>query len=178
MREYICIKDYLMEDGRLAYKVGETYKVTEKLKEEIGWFVLPSLFDETHKMNTDDDFFEHFIDIKKEQKKVLKRLKNHNKHLPWAPCSSTKVGMFLDEFVSGIDVNEPQVITPKDSIVESVIERFRDRSEVGFKKYGTTLDRDDFSLSKWLDEAQQEAMDYVLYLEAAKNKIKKHGLYI
>jgi hypothetical protein len=86
--------------------------------------------------------------------------------------------MFLDEFVSGIDVNEPQVITPKDSIVESVIERFRDRSEVGFKKYGTTLDRDDFSLSKWLDEAQQEAMDYVLYLEAAKNKIKKHGLYI
>jgi len=178
MKEYFCIKDYLMEDGRLAYKTGETYNVTEKLKDEgeEGWCVLPSLFDQTHKMKTDEDFFDYFIDVKKEQKKVIKRLKNHNKHLPWAPCSSTKGGMFLDEFVNGITVNEPQVITPKDSIVESVIERFRDRSEVGIKKYGTTLERDDFSLYDWLVEAQQEAMDYVLYLEAAKNNIKKNKL--
>jgi hypothetical protein len=172
MKEYFCIKDYMMTDGSIAYRAGETYKVTEKLVN--GWFILPSMFDQTHTMDTSDDFFNHFIDIKKEQKRVLKRLRNHNEHLPWAPCSSTKGGMFLDEFVNGITVNEPQVITPKDSIVENVIERFRDRSEVGIKKYGTTLERDDFSLYDWLVEAQQEAMDYVLYLEAAKNNIKKN----
>jgi len=169
MKEYICIKDYLMTDGRIAYKAGETYKVTEKLKDEgeDGWFVLPSLFDETHKMNTDDDFFDHFIDIKKEQKKVLKRLKNHNKHLPWAPCSSTKGGMFLDEFI----VNDPEIVTPNDSIVESVIERFRDRSEVGIKKYNTTLDRNDLSALEWLQHLQEEIMDACLYIEKLKKEL-------
>jgi len=173
MKEYFCIKDYLMEDGRLAYRAGETYKVTEKLKDEgeDGWFVLPSLFDQTHKMKTDEDFFDYFIDIKKEQKKVIKRLKNHNKHLPWAPYSSTKGGMFLDEFVNGITVNEPQVITPKDSIVESVIERFRDRSEVGIKKYNTTLDRNDLSVLEWLQHLQEEIMDACLYIEKLKKEL-------
>jgi len=158
-----------MTDGRIAYKAGETYKVTEKLKDEgeDGWFVLPSLFDETHKMNTDDDFFDHFIDIKKEQKKVLKRLKNHNKHLPWAPCSSTKGGMFLDEFI----VNDPEIVTPNDSIVESVIERFRDRSEVGIKKYNTTLDRNDLSALEWLQHLQEEIMDACLYIEKLKKEL-------
>ncbi len=33
----------------------------------------------------------------------------------------------------------------KDSIVESVIKQFKDRSTVGIEKYGTTLDRTDLT---------------------------------
>jgi hypothetical protein len=56
----------------------------------------------------------------------------------------------------------------KDSIVESVIEQFKQRSNVGINKYGTTLDRDDLTRLEWLNHAQQEAMDMILYLEKLK----------
>lgn len=59
-----------------------------------------------------------------------------------------------------------------DSIVESVISQFRKRSEAGFLKYGTTLDRDDLNTLEWIEEAQQEAMDFCLYLEKLKTKYK------
>jgi hypothetical protein len=152
MREYICIKDYIMTDGTMAYKAGETYKVTEKLEDD--WFILPSMFDQTHTMNTDDDFFDHFVDVKKEQKKTLKRLKKYNKDSIW-----------------NITVNGHEIVTPKDSIVESVIERFRDRSEVGIKKYNTTLDRNDLSALEWLQHLQEEIMDACLYIEKLKKEL-------
>jgi hypothetical protein len=57
---------------------------------------------------------------------------------------------------------------PKDTIVESVIEQFKQRSEVGIKKYNTTLDRTDLNRLQWLQHAQEEAMDLILYLEKLK----------
>jgi hypothetical protein len=57
---------------------------------------------------------------------------------------------------------------PKDTIVESVIEQFKQRSEVGIKKYNTTLDRTDLTRLEWLQHAQEEAMDLILYLEKLK----------
>jgi hypothetical protein len=61
----------------------------------------------------------------------------------------------------------------QDSIVESVINKFKERSEVGIKKYGVTLDREDLSELEWIDHAQCEAMDMILYLEKLKQiKIK------
>jgi len=57
----------------------------------------------------------------------------------------------------------------KDSIVEEVIDLFRKRSEQGFKKYGTTLDRDDLSESEWIQHLQEELMDAILYLTKIKN---------
>jgi len=56
-------------------------------------------------------------------------------------------------------------LSPKitDSVVEEVIGMFRDRSEVGIKKYGTTLEQnntDDFLL-----HLQQELMDAILYIQ-------------
>jgi hypothetical protein len=60
----------------------------------------------------------------------------------------------------------------KDSIVESVIMQFKQRSEVGIQKYGVTLDRNDLSTLEWINHAQQEAMDFVLYLEKLKHEIK------
>ena len=60
-----------------------------------------------------------------------------------------------------------------DTIVESVIEQFKDRSNVGIKKYGVTLDRNDLSLLEWLEHAKQEQMDSVLYLEKIIQELKK-----
>lgn len=59
-----------------------------------------------------------------------------------------------------------------DSIVESVINQFKQRSEVGINKYGTTLDRNDLSNLDWIEHAKQEAMDFVLYLEKLKQELK------
>lgn len=55
-----------------------------------------------------------------------------------------------------------------DSIVESVINQFRQRSDVGIEKYGVTLDRTDLNRLDWINHAQQEAMDLILYLEKLK----------
>ena len=56
----------------------------------------------------------------------------------------------------------------KDKIVESVINKFKQRSEIGIKKYGVTLDRNDLNFNDWIQHAQEEAMDFILYLEKLK----------
>lgn len=61
----------------------------------------------------------------------------------------------------------------KDSIVNSVIEKFKNRSDFGLQKYGTTLDRDDLSLLQWITHAQEELMDGILYLEKIKQELNK-----
>jgi len=64
-----------------------------------------------------------------------------------------------------------------DPIVESIVEQFIKRSEVGIEKYGTTLEEnnnDDF-----LQHLKEELMDAVLYIEKLQslkiniNKIKE-----
>ena len=60
----------------------------------------------------------------------------------------------------------------KDKIVELVIDKFKERSNTGIKKYGVTLDRNDLSFQDWIKHAQEEAMDFILYLE----KIKQYKL--
>lgn len=56
----------------------------------------------------------------------------------------------------------------KDSIVESVINKFKERSEKGIETYGTTLDRNDLSRLEWLNHLQEELMDAVNYIEKLK----------
>lgn len=56
----------------------------------------------------------------------------------------------------------------KDSVVQSVINKFKQRSEIGIKKYNTTLDREDLTDKEWINHAQEEAMDLILYLEKLK----------
>jgi hypothetical protein len=55
-----------------------------------------------------------------------------------------------------------------DSIVASVVQKFLQRSEVGKKKYGVTLDRTDLGTLDWIQHAQEELMDGILYLEKLK----------
>jgi hypothetical protein len=59
----------------------------------------------------------------------------------------------------------------EDTIVQSVIDQFFQRSQVGIKKYNTTLDRNDLSLHEWLEHLKQELMDATLYIERLKKQI-------
>jgi hypothetical protein len=60
---------------------------------------------------------------------------------------------------------------PKDSIVEAICTKFQQRSAVGWKKYGTTLDRGDLGILDWIQHAQEELMDGILYLEKLKKVV-------
>ena len=55
----------------------------------------------------------------------------------------------------------------KDKVVSQVLNKFKKRSKIGIKKYGTTLhenNTDDF-----LNHLQEELMDAILYLQKLKN---------
>jgi hypothetical protein len=60
-----------------------------------------------------------------------------------------------------------------DSVVESIIEKFKQRSAVGIKKYNTTLDRTDLSFKQWVIEFQHEMMDGILYIEKIIKELDK-----
>jgi hypothetical protein len=62
----------------------------------------------------------------------------------------------------------------KDTIVNSVVQKFISRSNVGIQKYGQTLDRDDLKTVDWIQHTQEELMDAILYLEKLKNQIKNN----
>lgn len=59
-----------------------------------------------------------------------------------------------------------------DSIVESVVIKYKERANLGLTKYGTNLDRTDLNVKDWTEHLQQELMDAVLYLEKLKNELK------
>lgn len=58
-----------------------------------------------------------------------------------------------------------------DSIVDTIINKFVIRAEMGYDKYNNTLDRNDLNLIQWINHAQEEAMDLVLYLEKIKQEV-------
>lgn len=64
----------------------------------------------------------------------------------------------------------------EDSIVKSVINKFKSRSEVGIKKYGVTLDRKDLKVTDWIEHSIQEQMDNILYLTKLKKELNERGL--
>lgn len=68
-------------------------------------------------------------------------------------------------------IKDVLVMSP-DEIVRSVLKRFNERSKVGIGKYSTTLERSDLSTLEWLTHAQDEAMDFVLYLERLKQEFQ------
>ena len=60
----------------------------------------------------------------------------------------------------------------QDKIVEIVVNRFIQRSELGIKKYGTTLDKNELPLIDWLQHSIEEKMDDILYMQRAIEEIK------
>jgi hypothetical protein len=56
----------------------------------------------------------------------------------------------------------------RDPVVERVVDKFVSRSDVGFAKYGVTLDDDKSNLFQWINHLQEELMDAVLYMQKLK----------
>ena len=68
----------------------------------------------------------------------------------------------------------------RDPVVKRVVEKFRTRSDVGFAKYGTTLDEERTTkmkgLMKYLVDIQEELMDAILYIQTAQEELKEQLL--
>ena len=61
-----------------------------------------------------------------------------------------------------------QEIEFRDPVVERVVNKFVSRSDIGFAKYGVTLEDDKSNMFEWMNHLQEELMDAVLYLQKAK----------
>lgn len=63
----------------------------------------------------------------------------------------------------------------RDPVVRRVCEKFVDRSDVGFEKYGRTLHAERTEklkdLAGYLNDVQEELMDAILYIQAAKEEV-------
>jgi hypothetical protein len=62
-------------------------------------------------------------------------------------------------------------ITFRDPIIEKVVDQLVSRSDVGFKKYGVTLDGDAGDITTWLQHLQEELLDAANYIEKLKQTL-------
>ena len=66
-------------------------------------------------------------------------------------------------------------MTFRDPVVERVCDKFVSRSDVGFDKYGQTLDNERTTgvkdLAAYLNDVQEELMDAILYIQAAREEM-------
>ena len=85
------------------------------------------------------------------------------------PEHSTYISMVSPE-TSTVELKQVELC---DTIVNSVVEKFIERSNLGMKKYGTTLDRTDLSPEEWANHMQEELMDAILYLERLRREFPK-----
>ena len=69
------------------------------------------------------------------------------------------------------DTEDTSINQELDSIVLSVIDKFKKRAKLGKEKYGTDLDRTDLKVNDWINHVQEELMDGILYLEKLKKSI-------
>ena len=63
----------------------------------------------------------------------------------------------------------------RDPVVERVVDKFITRSDVGYAKYGMTLDSERIKgkkdLSGYLNDVQEELMDAILYIQSAREEL-------
>ena len=64
----------------------------------------------------------------------------------------------------------------RDPVVKRVVDKFKLRSDEGFRKYGTTLHEERTTkmkgLMKYLVDIQEELMDAILYIQTAQEQLK------
>ena len=64
----------------------------------------------------------------------------------------------------------------RDPVVERVVDKFITRSDVGYGKYGITLDSERIEgkkdLPDYLNDVQEELMDAILYIQSAREELK------
>jgi len=63
----------------------------------------------------------------------------------------------------------------RDEVVKNVVDKFVERSNVGYQKYGQTLHSERTSgvkdLAAYLNDIQEELMDAVLYIQTAREEL-------
>ena len=73
-----------------------------------------------------------------------------------------------------------KTIAFRDPVVENVVNKFVSRSDVGFEKYGRTLDHErrgkHKDLAGYLNDIQEELMDAVLYIQAAREELSESNI--
>jgi len=84
------------------------------------------------------------------REKAIEELKNHLAGRRWQPMAETS----------------------PDANVDAVRKKLLDRSRVGLAKYGVTTERTDLGVLDWITHAQEEAMDFCVYLEALRKNIQ------
>ena len=64
----------------------------------------------------------------------------------------------------------------RDPVVKNVVDKFVSRSDTGYEKYGSTLDDERRlkmkNLQGYLNDIQEELMDAVLYIQAAREELR------
>ena len=64
----------------------------------------------------------------------------------------------------------------RDPVVKRVVDKFKERSDEGYRKYGTTLHEERTTkikgLMKYLIDIQEELMDAILYIQTAQEELK------
>ena len=69
----------------------------------------------------------------------------------------------------------------RDPVVKNVVDKFVNRSDVGFAKYNSTLDDERRlkmkNLQGYLNDIQEELMDAVLYIQAAREELESKLQY-
>ena len=64
----------------------------------------------------------------------------------------------------------------RDPVVRNVVDKFVSRSNIGYSKYGSTLDDERRlkmkDLQGYLNDIQEELMDAVLYIQAAREELQ------
>ncbi len=58
-----------------------------------------------------------------------------------------------------------------DPVVNRVIQRFVERSAVGMARFGVSMEANDQPALHWIENAQEELMDGILYLERLKGEL-------
>ena len=79
---------------------------------------------------------------------------------------SDSVSKYFENANATISVDVRQT----DKIVDDVIKRFKQRSEVGIEKYGTTLYDSPDGFYSFLNHLQEELFDATLYIEKLKQQ--------
>lgn len=69
--------------------------------------------------------------------------------------------------------DDVRIIPVTDTIVDSIIDKFIQRSVIGKAKYNTDMDRTDLSLKEWLQHSIEEKLDDILYMQRALKELEK-----
>ena len=83
------------------------------------------------------------------------------------------------EIMNAKCAGERKLVTFRDPVVERVCDKFIQRSDLGFEKYGRTLHSERTGKHKdlggYLNDIQEELMDPILYIKETREELDEHG---